>query len=250
MQYLKNFSARIWAFWGIVSFIVTFLIFYIPSMLCYAIPGKRGQKIFIDLSHYWMNIWLPLIGCPLKVYGCENFEKNKAYIVTCNHNALLDVPLSAPYTPSPNKTIAKNSFAKIPIFGWYYKKGSVLVERKSERSRIHSFEEMKKVLKDGMNMCIFPEGTRNRTNEPLKKFYDGAFKLAEITKAPIIPAIIFNTKKAMPIHKKFYLWPHKLALHFLPPVEADELSAQELKEKVFSIMKDYYTANEAHPFKE
>ena len=248
MQLFKNVFGRIWAFWGLVTFVITFLIFYIPSMLCYAIPGNKGQKIFIDLSRYWMKIWLPLVGCPLKVYGYEHFKKNKAYIVTCNHNAFLDVTLSAPYTPGPNKTIAKNSFAKIPIFGWYYKKGSVLVDRKSERSRLHSFDEMKQVLKAGMNMCIFPEGTRNRTKEPLKQFYDGAFKLAEVTKSPIIPALIFNTRKAMPIHKTFYFWPHKLYMHFLPPVEADNLKTKELKDKVFEIMKNHYLKYENNPW--
>ena len=57
-------------------------------------------------------------------------------------------------------------------------KGAVLVNRKSDESRRKSYDKMKKVLQKGMHMSIYPEGTRNRTNEPLKKFHDGAFKLA------------------------------------------------------------------------
>lgn len=243
MTVLKNIFARIWALWGLVSFVVTFLIIFIPSMLSYLMKGPSGQYYFIKVAKFWMNSWLPLIGCPLRVTGKENFEKGKSYVVVFNHNTLLDVPLSAPYVPGPNKTIAKASFTKVPLFGFFYAKGSVLVDRKNEQSRIKSYEEMKKVLADGMHMSIYPEGTRNRTNEPLKPFYDGAFKLAVETEKDIIPCIIIGTKKAMPVHKFFYLLPTRLQMHFLPPVSSKDIESKQLKEKVFTIMKDYYTAN-------
>ena len=190
-----------------------------------------------------MDVWLHLIGCPVTVTGEEHFAAHTAYIVTCNHNSLMDVPLSAPYIPGPNKTIAKTSFAKVPLFGWYYRKGSVLVDRNSDKSRRKSYEEMKQVLQQGMHMCIYPEGTRNRGNEPLKKFYDGAFKLATDTGVSIVPAIIFNTKKVLPIHKLFYLAPKKLRMHFLPPVSPAGMTTAELKEKVFGMMWKYYEDN-------
>lgn len=236
--------ARIWALWGLLSFIGTFFIIYIPSMCCYLIPGNKGQYIFIKISKLWLDTWLLLIGCPLTVKGRENFAPGTAYIVTCNHNALLDPTLSSPHIPGPNKTIAKISFAKVPIFGWYYRKGSILVDRNSNASKLKSYEEMKEVLKQGMHMCIYPEGTRNRTADPLKKFYDGAFTLAVDTNSPILPAVILNTRKAMPVNKKFYLLPTSLQIHFLPPVAVDHLSAKELKDKVFNIMWDYYKLNQ------
>jgi 1-acyl-sn-glycerol-3-phosphate acyltransferase len=100
---------------------------------------------------------------------------------------------------------------------------------------------MKRVLEKGMHMSIYPEGTRNRTPEPLKKFHDGAFKLATDTGCSIIPAIMFNTKKVLPMGKTFYFWPQKLEIHFLPAVPVnDEVSFSTLKEKVFAIMKDHY----------
>jgi len=240
MKIIKEIFARVWAVWAIISFMVTFLIIFIPSMITYLIPDPRGTDIFIKIARLWMRVWLTLVGCPLKVKGKENFAKGAAYIVTCNHNSLMDVPLSCPFIPGPNKTIAKTSFAKIPLFGWFYRKGSVLVDRKSEISRRKSFEEMKKVLSLGMHMSIYPEGTRNRTNEPLKKFYDGAFKLAIATNAAVIPSVIFNTGKVLPIHKSFYFIPHKLQIHFLEPVPVDGQTAEQLRDKVFEIMKAYY----------
>ncbi|HEY6064228.1 MAG TPA: lysophospholipid acyltransferase family protein [Chitinophagaceae bacterium] len=243
MRVLKNIAGRIWATWGMISFIITFLIFFIPSMFTWVIPDPMGQKIFIGIARLWMNIWLRLVGCPVTVRGKEHFKPGETYIVTCNHNSLMDVPISSPFIPGANKTIAKSSFAGIPLFGFYYMKGAVLVNRKSEKSRRESFEKMRMVLQKKIHMCIYPEGTRNRTEEPLKKFHAGAFKLAVSNSNAIIPAIIFNSKKALPLHKTFFLWPQRLQLHFLEAVPVDGLTAEQLQEKIFNIMKDYYVQN-------
>ena len=240
---LTNVFARIWALWGIISFITTFLVIFIPSMLSYLFKDeKKGQAYFIGVSRVWMDVWLFLIGCPVTVKGKEHFVKGKNYVVVYNHNALLDVPLSAPFVPGPNKTIAKASFAKVPIFGWFYKRGSVLVDRGDNRSRMKSFESMREVLEQNMHMCIYPEGTRNRTAEPMKPFFDGAFKLAIDAKKDVMPCVIFGTREAIPIAKGFYLLPTRLEMHFLPPVSSEGLKTAALKDKVFTMMKEHYIA--------
>lgn len=241
MKTIKNVFGFIWAIWGLVSFLVTFLVIIIPAMLTHLIKEPRGQEYFIALSRLWMNVWLFLVGCPVKVTGRENFKSKTNYVVVFNHNAFLDVPLSAPYVPGANKTIAKASFAKIPLFGLFYKKGSVLVDRRDDKSRSKSFDAMKKVLDSGMHMCIYPEGTRNRSNEPIKPFYDGAFRLAVAADKDILPCVITGTKKAMPIDKKFFLLPTRLKMHFLPPVSSTGISVTELKEKVFNAMLEEFT---------
>ena len=242
-EFLKNIFARIWALWGLISFVITFLIIIIPALITYLIPNPKGQFIFIKIAKVWMDVWLRLILCPLSVKGKEHFIKGETYIITFNHNTLLDVPITCPYIPGANKTIAKKSFARIPLFGLFYRKGSILVDRKNTSSRIKSYEEMKKTLASNIHMCIFPEGTRNRTKEPLKNFYDGAFKLASDTKNAIIPTLLFNTDKAMPNNKFFYLLPHKLEMHFLEPIASENFSSIELKEIVFEKMWSYYVKN-------
>lgn len=240
MNVFKSIFARIWALWGLLTFMITFLVIFLPSMLSHLMSEPKGQYYFIKVSKAWMNCWLFLIGCPVKVTGKENFDRDSTYVIVFNHNAFLDVPLSAPYVPGPNKTIAKASFARIPIFGLFYRKGSVLVDRENERSRVKSFESMKKVLSSGMHMCIYPEGTRNRTPEPIKPFYDGAFRLAVSSGKAVIPCVITGTKKAMPVNRSFYLLPCKLKMHFLPPVSSQNTSVKDLKDKVYEWMKDYY----------
>jgi 1-acyl-sn-glycerol-3-phosphate acyltransferase len=244
MKFFREIAGRVWALWGLVSFAVTFLIIFLPSMLSYLFPEPKGTVVLMRIAKVWMDVWLFLVGCPVKVKGKENFAPGKSYVVTCNHNSLLDVPLSSPYVPGANKTIAKKSFAKVPLFGWFYAKGSVLVDRKSERSRRKSFDEMKAVLRMGLHMCIYPEGTRNRGNEPLKKFYDGAFRLSKDTGHAVMPALIFNTRKALPANKPFFFLPYRLRMEFLPPVEPEGLTTEELRESVFQKMKTYYEENE------
>lgn len=102
---------------------------------------------------------------------------------------------------------------------------------------------MKAVLNKGMHMSVYPEGTRNRTAEPLKKFHDGAFRLSIETGKAIIPAVIFNTKKVLPPEKSFWFWPAKIGIHFLPAVPPEGHTVESLKEKVFGIMKDYFVKN-------
>ncbi len=234
--------ARIWAGWALVLFIGTMfiaMIFYSP---CFFLQEPAKAKWHRRVSQVWMRIFLLLIGCPLKVKGGSYFQKNQNYIVVCNHNSLMDVPVSTPFMPQANKTIAKKSFARIPVFGWIYSFGSVLVDRSSDESRRKSYEAMKQVLQTGLDMVIYPEGTRNKTGQPLKSFYDGAFKLSADTGKPIIPAILFYTRKVLPADQFFFLLPHHLEMHFLPPVQPDAYDAKALKERVFQQMWDYIEA--------
>jgi 1-acyl-sn-glycerol-3-phosphate acyltransferase len=192
-----------------------------------------------------MGVFLALIGCPLKIRGKQHFRKGETYIVVCNHNSLIDVPASSPGIPGGNKTIAKIEMSRVPVFGMIYKTGAVLVDRKSEASRRDSFGKMKDVLNMGLHMCIYPEGTRNKTNQPLKSFHDGAFRLALSTRKEIVPALIFNSKRALPINYSFLLLPHRLSMHFLEPVAIQETdTAESLKQRVFDIMSQYYAAHE------
>jgi len=195
------------------------------------------------LYRSWMIAFFFLTGLRLRVKGKENFSPGDNYIVIYNHNSLIDVPVSVPFMPGANKTIAKVELSRIPLFGLLYKRGSVLVDRKNEESRKLSYLKMKEVLDMGLHMCIYPEGTRNKTNEPLQRFHDGAFRLSFDSGKSILPALIFNSKKVLP-RKFFYFWPAKIELHFLKPVpQKDFPSAEKLKEDVFKLMGEYYLKN-------
>jgi 1-acyl-sn-glycerol-3-phosphate acyltransferase len=233
----RDVFARCWAFWGLVSFIVSFMTIFPIAMCSHFIRNPyESQAFFIRVSYYWIRCWLWLIGCRLSVKGTHHFTDSKPFIIAFNHRSTMDIPLSCPFVPGANRTIAKDSFAKIPLFGLFYKKGAVLVNRKSDRSRRQSYEKMKGVLADGIHMCIYPEGTRNRTSALLKPFYDGAFRLAKDTNTPIIPALLCGTSDAMPMNKPFYLLPTNLTIEFLEPIAPDTMDVKTLNEKVHAVM--------------
>ena len=245
MKIIKEILGRVFAVWGLTWFVITMLIFLIPFLLfSYFLSDPLKNIRFIKMSRVWMNVYLTIVGCPLRVKGKENFKKGESYIVICNHNSFMDVPISSPAIPGGNKTIAKAELAKTPVFGLIYKTGSVLVDRKSDASRKESYIKMKETLNMGLHMCIYPEGTRNISSEPLKPFHDGAFKLAVNSGKSIIPALIFHTRGILPSNKTFYFWPHSMEIHFLSPIPVvPGESHLQLKEKAFNVMRDYYTAN-------
>jgi 1-acyl-sn-glycerol-3-phosphate acyltransferase len=240
---MKNILGRIFALWAALIFIPTMLVAFIFIGIAMLFKDPTRTIIFHKITRVWMGLFLTLSGIRFSVKGKKNFKKGETYVVTCNHNSFMDVPLTTPFIPGPNKTIAKKEMAKIPVFGMIYKAGSVLVDRKSEESRKASFDAMRQVLATGMHMCVYPEGTRNKTTEPLQPFYNGAFKLAKDTGKAIMPAVIFNTAKVLPVKKTFFFWPVKIEMHFLDPIYAGNMSTEQLKEKVFGVMKDYYLKN-------
>lgn len=234
---------RIFALWAILAFAFTLLIFLLPIGLSVLWPEPKRSKIAFFFWSVWLSIFLPLAGIRRVVKGKQHFRKGENYVVVCNHNSLMDPPISAPSIPGAHKTIAKVEMANIPLFGIIYRRGAVLVDRKSEESRRASYGKMKEVLQMGLHMCIYPEGTRNKTREPLQRFHDGAFRLAVDMHKPVIPSLIFNSAKAMP-RKKFFFWPTKVEMHFLPAIPVAGKTVQQVKQEAFEVMRDYYVARQ------
>jgi 1-acyl-sn-glycerol-3-phosphate acyltransferase len=239
MKLLKNILGRVLALWAALVFTGSLLVIFIPIWVIGFWPEPKRTVYIFRIFRVWMKFFFVFAGVRRIFRGTENFKKGENYIVVCNHNSFMDVPLASPGIPGPNKTIAKVEIASVPLFGMIYKRGSVIVDRKSEESRRNSYLKMKEVLDLGLHMCIYPEGTRNKTREPLQRFHDGAFKLAVETQKQIIPTLIFYTTRVLPPQKAFYFWPHRVEMHFLPPVEVSGKTSQQLKEQVFNLMKNY-----------
>ena len=103
----------------------------------------------------------------------------------------------------------------------------VMVDRSSNESRIKSMERMKEVLKRGISILIFPEGTQNRSGKPLQPFYDGAFRIAIETQRPLLPMVIIGAGKLMPPRKAF-VKPGKINIKILPEIPTTGLKISDL----------------------
>lgn len=240
---MNLFIGRILALWALLVFVSTmflFIWFYLP---CFVLQEPYKTRWHRTISKIWMSLFLTLVGCRFTVKGKHHYNNVGPAIVICNHNSLIDVPVSTPFLPRANKTIAKKSFIYVPLFGWIYQFGAVIVDRKNNQSRRISFEKMKRVLESGLDMLIYPEGTRNKTSEPLKSFYDGAFKLAIETQKPIIPVVLLNTKKILPAYPIMCFKPGKIQMDILAPIPTEGHTVQSLKQTAFDIMSVHYSMN-------
>src|SRR6185503_7046658 len=120
MKIARDILARIIAIWAIILFVITMLIVFIPILVALLFNDPLKTRIFHRISQVWMGIFLPLTGVWLSRKGIEHFKKGETYIVICNHNTFMDVPVTTPFIPGANKTIAKSEIKKVPVFGIIY----------------------------------------------------------------------------------------------------------------------------------
>ncbi len=227
-------------------FVATMLVILLPVWLISFAPEPQRARLLHPVFKLWMGVYMPLILCPVFRKGKKNFKKGENYVVVINHNSFMDIPVSSPWIPGPNKTLAKMEMARIPLFGIIYKTGSILVNRKNDSSRRTSFNKMQETLDQGTHLCLYPEGTRNKTSEPVQPFFDGAFTTAVRAQKPIIPGIIFNTGRILPAKSTFWVRPLPVHIHFLEPIPTAGLTldnVSELKNRVHDIMQTYYVNN-------
>jgi len=243
---VKNILARIFLVYALILFIITMLIVYIPIWITSTMKEPGRTKMIHRIFRIWMGVYLPMVFCPVKRTGKQYFKKGQQYVVVINHNSLADIPVSSPWIPGANKTLAKVEMSRTPLFGMIYKTGSILVDRKNPDSRRESFARMQETLDMGIHLCLYPEGTRNKTKDPIQPFYDGAFITAIKAQVPIIPGVLFNTGKVLPNNKKLWAWPSPVRIDFLEPIPTEGLTLNDvttLKERVHSIMSEYYTGH-------
>ena len=105
--------------WGIIAFASTMMLFVPFIWLLGILPEPDRTAWTIRLCKWWMALFFPLAGIRVIIKGREQFKEGENYIVVCNHNSMMDVPLSSPGIPGANKTIAKIEMSRIPLFGIY-----------------------------------------------------------------------------------------------------------------------------------
>ena len=122
-------------------------------------------------------------------------EKGKSYLFIANHTSMADIMLMLVSVKNPFVFIGKKELAKIPLFGFFYKRTCILVDRNSVKSRQAVFLRAQNRLKSGLSICIFPEGGVPEEHIMLDEFKDGAFRLAINHHIPIVPITFMDNKK-------------------------------------------------------
>ncbi len=231
-------------FWAIYA-IILFLILMFCSLPVIALsmlftPGERALKQNIYyLHHIFTPLFLTLIGIRVKVEGKEHLEQGRSYVIVGNHRSSLDFIINAVAFPGVFRFLAKQDLQKIPVFGWVVKKMCLTVDRRSAMSRARSVVALKQQLAEGWSIFIYPEGSRNKSDAPLATFYDGAFRIAIQTGAPLAIQTITNITNVASLHESLHLRPGVVRIIWEKPIETKDLKAEdvgELKDKVWEIM--------------
>lgn len=218
----------IYVAWSSLLFIGTLFVAFLLLMLGRLIPGKAGHTYCNTILHWWSVIWSVLIFMPVVAERRKKEWGKETMVVITNHGSYLDTVASYITIPHLFKTLAKKELLKIPLMGQIFLTSGIMVDRSSPESRKASFERMVNAIKGGTSILIFPEGTQNRTPEPLQDFYDGAFRLAIEAQVPILPIATLNARWLMPQAKIWELKPGKIRQIYLPPVPTAGLSQDDL----------------------
>jgi 1-acyl-sn-glycerol-3-phosphate acyltransferase len=139
----------------------------------------------------------------------------------------------------PIRALGKTEMSKVPVFGFIYKYAVVRVDRTSADNRAKSVRNMRSILKKGISILVFPEGTFNMTEKPLKDFYDGAFRVAIDAQMPIKPFLLLDMYDRLNYKSVFSLTPGKSRAIFLEEISVEGLVQKDLpmlKQKVYSLM--------------
>ena len=129
-------------------------------------------------------------------------DPKKSYMFIANHTSMADIMLMLVSVKNPFVFIGKKELAKIPLFGFFYKRTCILVDRSSAKSRQVVFIRAQKRLKQGLSICIFPEGGVPEEHVILDSFKDGAFRLAINHQIPVVPMTFYDTSKTTSV--KFF----------------------------------------------
>ncbi len=239
MRIIKNIGILFWRVWFYL--IVLGTIVPVVPILLVVTANDRMYPIFYKMAHYWGKTILFLMGFYSKVEQVTPLTPKKSYMFSANHTSMIDIMLMlAVIKNNPLVFVGKAELAKIPLFGYFFKRTSIMVDRSSAASRRKVFEEAKKRLEKGLSVCIFPEGlVPEDESVVLSDFKNGAFVLAIEHQIPIVPISFYDCKKRFS-YTFFSGGPGKLRVKIHAPISTQGLEVvrdkNTLKQQVFTIL--------------
>lgn len=239
----------------IVTFLILYLILSIPVLLAEWIIGKfnpglkdRSSKAIVG---WGFRCIVRLAGIDLIVRGKENIPEDTAVLYVGNHRSYFDIVLTLSIFPRVTGYVAKLEMKKWPLLNlWMKNIHCLFLDRDNIKEGLKTILKGAEEVKNGISLCIFPEGTRNKVNDTFLPFHDGSFKIAERGGVPVVPMVIVNSAGAFEDHlpkvKKA-----KVVIEFQEPIYIDKLEKDVRKSlgsyvsgiisaRYFELKKEYY----------
>ncbi|HVP43001.1 MAG TPA: lysophospholipid acyltransferase family protein [Terriglobales bacterium] len=171
----------------------------LAALICFPWTFLTGSADFLYRVAMWLA-WtgVRLTGVNVEVRGRERFDPMLTYIYMCNHTSNLDPPIVVPVIPRRTSVLVKKELFRVPVLGRAMRLGDLVpVDRANRDAAIASVERAGAVMKKGLNMMVFPEGTRS-VDGKLLPFKKGPFYLAMETGVPVIPMTIVGSHELWP----------------------------------------------------
>jgi 1-acyl-sn-glycerol-3-phosphate acyltransferase len=199
-------------------------------LLIISILKEEWYGFFYKLARIWAKIILYGMGFLPKIKSEEKIKKDKSYMLISNHTSMIDIMMMYYISKNPFVFVGKKELAKYPLFGFFYKRTCILVDRQNTKSRHDVFKQAQKRLEKGLSVCIFPEGgVPDDTSIVLDTFRDGAFRLAINHQIPIVPVVFYDNKKRFS-YSFFSGSPGVLRAKVLNFVKTDDFTLQNKRE--------------------
>jgi 1-acyl-sn-glycerol-3-phosphate acyltransferase len=193
---MKIFKYPLLLFYRIWFYIlVTAPILLLFPILLISISKESWYPHFFRLARFWATVILFGMGLFPIIKKEVEYKKGKSYMFVANHTSMVDIMLMLYSSKNPFVFVGKMELAKIPLFGFFYKRTCILVDRDNPKSRREVFKSAQEKLNQGLGVCIFPEGGVPDEAVVLDEFKDGAFRLAIEHKIPIAPMTFHDNKK-------------------------------------------------------
>lgn len=191
---LKKIFYILWRFWFYLMMGLPLLIAF--PILLITTSKAEWYPYFFKIVRQWATWVLYTTGfVPLRKNGVFR-EKGKSFMIVANHTSMLDVMMMLYTVKNPFVFVGKKELVKIPVFGFFYKRSCILVDRNSPKSRKEVYDQCKERIAQGLSICIFPEGgVPDDESIVLDNFKDGAFRMAIEHELPILPLVFPDNKK-------------------------------------------------------
>lgn len=187
----------LWRVWFYILVAIPIIIFF-PVLLVLSSKEKWYPHFFWFARNFWANIIIYGMGFYPKITRSTKIITGNSYMLVGNHTSMLDIMMMLKVSRNPFVFVGKQELAKLPIFGFFYKRVCILVDRSNANSRSGAYKKAKERLDSGLSICIFPEGGVPDEHILLDEFKDGAFRLALEYKTPIIPITFADHKERFP----------------------------------------------------
>lgn len=242
MIILKKILRFFFSIYGFAVFLSLMLVLFPFFIIAFLQKPVTAGNLVYKISRFWADAFFFLIGINFQKIIEEPYDKNKEYIFVSNHISYLDIPMMMKAIRGQHiRILGKAEMNKIPLFGLIYKRGTVSVDRENAEARSKSVGELIAFIHKKISVFICPEGTFNKTHDPLKFFYNGAFKIAIETQKPICPILFLDTYDRLHYENIFSLNPGKSRAVFLSQTSTEGMSTDDLpmlKQKIFDQMQN------------